>query len=205
MKFPVGQLVLAASVMFPSIAHTQYLGEVRAWAIPKFSSPCPKNWLPADGRELEERKYLGLAQRIGGAFDTPKPREDYFRLPDLQARLVVNRSDAWVPGMSDHFPKRGSEAGSDIASVTPHQHNVMASDQPADIGDAEGAMFVSHSHTSTKVYKPQSQTDLTGDVAFHENSVSETGEESPDNWQPTLVLQYCVCVVPGPCFFDPQP
>lgn len=155
-----------------------YLGEIKLWA--GSAQYIPKDWLPCDGRLLQTNQYQALYSLLGNRFGGNGTTT--FALPDLRGRMIVGA----------HTYDSGSAGGAEtvalsLSNLPPHTHAVSCSTTPAaQISPANNVPAV----LTQDGYRPA--TNLTG---LYAGAVSATGgSEGHENMQPSLVLNYIICM-----------
>lgn len=86
---------------------------------------CPKNFLPADGRDLPISQYQALFALIGARFGGDG--KTTFKLPDLRSRQLVGTSTQNLTNLS--WTSLGQKRGAETAAVQvpPHSHSATFS------------------------------------------------------------------------------
>ncbi len=160
-------------------ATDHYIGQIRAFAF----DYAPEGWMPCDGRLLPPSAHAELYSLLGTRFGGDGHTS--FALPDLRGRVAM--------GIGRH--SRGAMGGRETVSLTTdempsHSHALQAVGTQADKHEPGGHMLAQES-------SPAYATPQGGDTAGMGDMVRETGYEpanAHDNVQPSLVVNYCICV-----------
>ena len=167
-----------------------YLGELRLFAFNQFVTV---DFLPCDGRLISVSQYQALYSLIGTTYGGDGVNT--FGLPDLRGRSPVMAGQAAVSHTTYNLGQAvGVETVSVAESQMPaHTHTVSVATVPA-TGMSPGPGVVQATVPNGDLLyctATQAGTDLT----FAGNTViANYGGQPHANMQPTLVLQYAICV-----------
>lgn len=93
--------------------------------MPFAADSLPDGWLLCDGQEVPIAQYRQLSDAIGTNFNTPSPRDGYFRLPDLRGRFIRGVGTDGSSGMQN------TVFGEKLAdSLQAHTHNFSIGGTP---------------------------------------------------------------------------
>jgi microcystin-dependent protein len=156
-----------------------YVGEIRMVG---FDFP-PVDWAVCDGQLLPIAQYESLFQLIGTTYGGDG--ETTFALPDLRGRVAVHRGSGTVLAEVG-----GAEAVTVGASQVPaHAHELRATSAPATL-DAPAASLPAVPELA--LYGASGPT-----AAMSPQMVSPSagGGQPHDNVQPSLAVNFVICVV----------
>ncbi|MEW5728159.1 MAG: tail fiber protein [Pseudomonadota bacterium] len=116
-----GGFLAAGSSPAHACSYEAYMGSICAFPY----NFCPKNFLPADGRDVPIAQYQALFALIGARFGGDG--KSTFKLPDLRSRQLVATSSQNLPGLTSTAlaQKRGVETAT--IQVPPHTHTATFS------------------------------------------------------------------------------
>lgn len=151
------------------------VGEVKMWT----RSTPPDKYLLCEGQTLSSLEYPDLFGVIGHTFGTGITSE-FFKLPDLQTRVVVGRG---APPNANSTSKTLSYSGGEerVTLVT----SQLPSHTHGQRGNSGGSGGVRTAGVAGA-----------GDINHATNTQATGGGESHNNMMPYLVLQYIIRVLP---------
>jgi len=161
-----------------------FLGEIKLWAVTRV----PKDWALCNGALLSINENGALFALIGTYFGGNGHTD--FALPDLRGRAIV------YPSYQIGEISGRENVGLGHASVPTHTHAVNACSTAAN--KANGLDFhIAAANTgeapvtNINIYAPSDSSD----TALSPNSVNSSGGNlSHNNMQPSLVLNYFICI-----------
>ncbi|WP_430511848.1 phage tail protein [Pannonibacter phragmitetus] len=112
-------LVIGSSAPAQACNMESYIGSVCAFAF----NWCPRNWLPADGRQIAINGNQALYSLIGTQYGG-SAQSGQFALPDLRGRAILNYGTG--PGMlpQPFAAQSGTQTTTlTIANLPPHNHS----------------------------------------------------------------------------------
>lgn len=166
-----------------------YVGEIRLLAFSKYA---PENFLPCDGRELQVTEYELLHAVIGTTYGGRG--EATFCVPDLRGRSPVHVGTAKGAAPLALGQSVGSEAVKlSVANLPSHTHAVSVSKRKA-TSIMPGAQTVQGDVSPNYLYCAVSQAGTVQALAPESVSPSPGNGEAHSNIQPSLGLQYVICV-----------
>src|SRR6185312_10687261 len=152
---------------------------------------CPKGWIDASGQLLSVQQNAGLFALLGTTYGGNGVNS--FALPNLNGRAMVDAGQG--PGLP--LVTQGQTLGTPqttltVAQLPAHNHDILASKDPATQGDPSGASLGTFM-MATKLYvAPPPATMLAG------GTIGSVGGGQPiPQYQPTLVLRYCISLQGG--------
>lgn len=159
-----------------------YLGQIQQFG---FNFP-PRNWLLCNGQLLPINQYQSLYSLLGTYYGG-NGRTD-FALPDLRGRVSLNQGDG--PGLTPRSV--GNKGGVEtvtlkVAELPSHQHSFAPGAATID-GDASSPGG-NYPATRSGAYSSAAPTAM-GTV----NSADTGGNGFHDNNQPSLVVNWCICI-----------
>lgn len=162
------------------------LGSIMPWS----AAIIPKGWLPCDGRLLPVAQNHALASLIGTTYGGDGVTN--FALPDLRGRVPMGADGAQPPGAVG-----GSEqVALDATTMPTHSHALRAvsatgtSTSFANVVLA-AAGTAANTPTPPAIYAPPSGP--SGPLAS--DSITPTGGQPHPNMQPSLAINFLICVM----------
>lgn len=176
-------LLLAAS---PAAAQvTPLLGQI----MPTAATFCPAGWVEANGQILSIAQNTALFSLFGTNFGGNG--QTTFALPNLSGRAAAHTGQG--PGLSSVVV--GEEMGEAATTLTvdqmpPHAHSYNASQSKPNVKIPTGALLATFP-AAQPAYSTTAPT-----VPMAKEAIASAGGGQPfDQYQPSLVLRYCVAVV----------
>jgi microcystin-dependent protein len=167
-----------------------YLGEIRLFAFGQFVTV---DFLPCDGRLVSLSQYQALYALIGTTYGGDGVST--FGLPDLRGRSPVAIGQSPI---SSNTYTLGHAVGAEVVSLTAdqipvHNHTVSVATVPATSMIPGPTVVQATVATGDFLYCNATQDGA--DQNFAANAVSTSAGGAPhENRQPTIVLQYAICV-----------
>ena len=164
------------------------LGEIRLFAF----TALPSNYRPCDGSSLQIRDYTDLYALIGTIYGGDG--RSTFAVPNMSGRVPVGAGQG--PGLSPYA--LGAAAGCEAADVGPWQ--IPAHGHGASVSDAPAISTTPVNGVTLADAAPNSLYETAGAalptlVPLDTGSVVTTGgSQSHPNIQPSLGLQFAICV-----------
>ncbi len=161
-----------------------YIGEIRLFA----GNFAPYGWMFCHGQELLISQNSALFALIGTTYGGDGSRT--FGLPDLQGRVPLHRGNG--PGLSPRF--MGEHGGTESVTLLPgempaHTHPIMVSPTVAASTSPVGAV---------PAVLPSDAAWASGPADESMAASSAAGGSVPhENRQPTLAMNYVICVSGG--------
>ncbi|HWA92249.1 MAG TPA: tail fiber protein [Rhizomicrobium sp.] len=150
---------------------------------------CPKGWIDANGQLLSVQQNAALFALFGTLYGGDGVNA--FALPDLRGRAMIDAGQG--PGLP--LATQGQALGAPqttltVAQLPAHNHPVLASKDPPTQGDPSGAALGT---LAQKLYAPPPPSTLLAG-----GTIGTVGGGQPiPQYQPTLVLRYCVSLQGG--------
>jgi len=173
-------VLLTPSVPADAQATDPYLGQLMVTG----DLYCPKGWVDASGQLLAVNQNLDLFSLFGALYGGDGINS--FALPNLNGRAMLHAGQG--PGLPP--ATQGQQLGAPSTTLTvsqlpAHNHEILASKDPATQGDPSGASLANFAQ---KLYvAPPPATTLAA------GTIGKVGGNQPfAQYQPTLVLRYCV-------------
>jgi microcystin-dependent protein len=172
-----------------------YLGEIRLFA---FGQYAPADFLPCDGRAIDVNANQALFALIGTTYGGDGIHN--FNLPNLIGRAIVHvgKNPTGTPTYTLGQTAGVASVIVGTANLPNHTHSVSVSNQAATTmipsptvvhaAVGTGNVFYETSGTASAV----SQTFALDTISNANNSQTPTSAHS--NLQPTVALQYAICV-----------
>lgn len=176
-----------------------YLGEIRLFPF----SWAPRGWLPCNGALLNINQNAALFSLLGAVYGGDG--KTTFGLPDLRGRAAMCQGNPQV----EAFPvkpgvKTGSETAAIPASILPqHSHLVNVSTAAAGNTNPPGAVPAIARRASGAPGNLYVNAQAGTAVQISATSVAPTPGAPVANLQPSLVLNYCICISDG--IYPPRP
>lgn len=161
----------------------QFIGEIRLFA----GNFAPRGWAFCNGQLLPLSQYQALYAILGIVYGGDG--RTTFAIPDLRGRVPVHSGYSEGPGVDKVEPGQKSGTNTNtlsIGNLPPHNHSIMASNQPGTSGDPSNN-FPANSGSTDKEYAANANTVMNAQVT------SPTGAGQPvNNMQPYLGLNYII-------------
>lgn len=151
----------------------------------------PRNFLPCDGRLIQIRDYTALFSILGTQYGGDG--RDTFGLPDLQGTVPIGRGEG--PGLGFYFigDRDGQETHTLTSQEVPaHTHRVRSSPDAPNSNPANRVFATPP--TNANEFAPEDAAPLGTDSAAASMIQPVGGNQSHDNMQPTLVINYFICI-----------
>ena len=181
----------------------EYIGTIKAFGF----NFAPRNWASCDGQLLQIAQYTALFSVLGTTYGGD--RRGTSALPDLRGRVPMGDGNA--PGLTDR--RLGEKLGSETnvlstAQIPAHNHAVVLDGQNINAGvgvpsvnddgttdESEGNILAN----SAGSYAAPTAADTTlsafnAPVSGTANSANTGGGQAVNNMQPSLGLNYCICL-----------
>lgn len=161
-----------------------YLGEIRIFAF----SFAPIGWAQCDGQVLPISQYTALFSLLGTTYGGDGIST--FALPDLRSRVGIHMGQG--SGLSNYVI--GQTAGEEahtlaLAEMPAHSHSVVASSDPANTDNPQGAYPADTAAAGGNCYSNAVNTTM------NPGMISPNGSSHPhNNIQPYLTLNYCIAL-----------
>lgn len=152
---------------------------------------CPKGWIDASGQLLSVQQNPGLFALFGALYGGDGINS--FALPNLNGRAMVDAGQG--PGLP--LATQGQTLGAPqtvltVAQLPAHNHDILASKDPTTQGDPSGAALGTIPQKLYAAPPPAVATTLAV------GTIGSVGGGQPiPQYQPTLVLRYCVSLQGG--------
>jgi microcystin-dependent protein len=159
----------------------------------------PRDFLPCDGRLIPIRDYTALFFLLGTQYGGDG--RDTFALPDLRGVVPIGRGQG--PGLSFFFSgdREGTESHTlNSQEIPSHTHRVRASAVTPSTSPTDRVLAIPAAGASE--FAPEAAA-TSGLETAHPSMIQSAGGNQPhDNMQPTLVINYFICVFG---VFPPRP
>lgn len=154
-----------------------YIGEIRLFA----GNFAPAGWMFCEGQLLPISENETLFQLIGTTYGGDG--QSTFALPDMRGRLPIHQGNGFILAETG-----GVEEITLTANQIPsHNHQMLASTQPATTSVPQGAVFA---EPEVDLYNDEGGTP---DTALHAASIGAVGGNQPHtNMQPYLCVNYII-------------
>jgi microcystin-dependent protein len=150
----------------------------------------PTGWAQCNGQLLPISQNTALFSLVGTYYGGDG--KSTFALPDLMGRVPLHQGQG--QGLTDYFlgEQTGTETVTLIQSETPaHTHTVQARANAGDLQAPSPNRALAQS-TGGTIYQSNTTQNLT---PMSPQTLSIAGSSFPhNNWQPTLVLNYCIAM-----------
>jgi microcystin-dependent protein len=168
-----------------------YLGEIRLLAFGAFT---PVNFLPCNGQLVKIAEYQALYSLIGTTYGGDAVNT--FGLPDLRGRSPVAIG---TPPKSTNNYALGVAVGKETVAVTvaqtpPHVHTVSVATGPATTTIPGPSVVQSAVPPGSFFYCNANQAGTNQTLAVQTVGYSAGNQAPHSNMQPSIVLQYAICV-----------
>lgn len=149
----------------------------------------PKGWAQCNGQIMSIAQYSALFSLLGTTYGGDG--RTTFALPDLRGRVAINQGHG--PGLSDY--RMGEMAGTEsVTLITPeipaHTHAGMLHASNGAVNQEEAA---GHLLGEGAFYTNGAANQIMNSAAVTINPTG--GNQSHENRQPFLVLNYCIALV----------
>lgn len=153
-----------------------YVGEIRIFA----GNFAPAGWMMCDGQLLPISEYETLFNLIGTTYGGDG--QSTFALPNLQSRVPLHRSDAFVQGETGGV----EDVTLTVQQIPPHSHTLLVSSGPGAADSPEGRVLATP--PVTRVFIEDNPTQQLSPLA-----VGGVGGSQPHtNMQPYLCMYYII-------------
>lgn len=172
------------------MAEKAFIGEIRVFGI----NFVPEGWLPCDGKILSIHGHSALFALLGKSFGGDG--ETTFALPDLRGRIPMGA------GNEHKYPERyrGHKFGSSQSKVLTHTHQVSNLSVKIkaldDVNNPSNDKKAKNNILGTPTFDIYSKSEPNIAMAKGTVQLGETtsaGKSVITNFQPSLVMNYCIC------------
>lgn len=174
------------------MGQTGLIGEIRMFA----GNFAPRTWAFCEGQLLSIASNTALFSIIGTIYGGDG--RTTFALPDLRGRLPV--SPGTGPGLSPY--REGQRGGVEhitlnVLELPNHHHTatvdvtIGANTEPATSGEAANSVL---GEASANLYNSNAADEKLGSVAAMANIVNTGGNQSHENRQPYLAVNYIIAL-----------
>ena len=150
----------------------------------------PTGWAQCNGQLLPISQNTALFSLLGTFYGGDG--KSTFALPNLQGSAALHQGQG--PGLSEYFlgEQTGAQTVTLLQSEMPvHTHTMQARDNAGDLQAPSPNRALAQSSGGT-IYQSTTNANLTN-MAFQATSISGGGLPH-NNWQPVLVLNYCIAM-----------
>lgn len=165
-------------------------GEIRFFAGPKV----PNGWHACDGSTVSVQAYPALFSLIGTLYGGDGVST--FGLPDLRGRTIVNQGTA----LSTTVYKMGASGGAESVTLTDsnivaHTHTFTVGATPATQQSPSSSFLAEPQPSIVHSYVPASIPGVTVNSIAAQALSSSGGNQSHENRQPYLPVNYLICLL----------
>ena len=172
-----------------------FYGEIRAFAF----NYAPENWAFCAGQEVSVQQYQALAAVIGTMYGG-NWAQNKFNLPNLQGQVPVGSGTGIGLTPRTVAQQIGSETTTlSISQIPPHTHTAQALNETvttdATLTPSSNAMLGRALGATAYEPYPNPLPSPSPVVMMDVRSLTQTGgNQAHENRQPSLALNFCICV-----------